>query len=153
MIAEVIRSARRQNFTGYGGACQSDASNAPYLPWKTVWSAFYGVDTEMPPRRQVRLLEGEIEDRAPDRIAALPLLSPMLDLAIPENDFTRALEPQYRRSALHALLLDSLKAARNGRRATRFSWRNCSTTCATGDSTRLTRRILPKSNWPIRCMP
>ena len=64
LVAEVIRSARRLGFTGYGGACQSDTANTPYFAWKAVWGGFFGVDPELPLRKQVRLLEGEIEDRA-----------------------------------------------------------------------------------------
>ncbi len=48
---------------------------------------------------------------APERLEALPLLSTMLDIPIPANEFTRTLEPQSRKSALEALLLDGLSAA------------------------------------------
>ena len=35
----------------------------------------------------------------------------LLDLPLPENDFTEKLEPQFRKSALEALMLDCLRAA------------------------------------------
>ncbi len=111
LVAEVIRLARKKGFVGYGGACQSDGMNNPYLVWKSVWSAFFDVDPELPVRKQIRLLEGDIEDRTPERVQAMPLLSSLLDIAIAENEFTRALEPQHRKSALHALLLDCLESA------------------------------------------
>jgi tetratricopeptide (TPR) repeat protein len=111
LVAEVIRSARRKGFAGYGGACQSDGINTPYLAWKPIWGAFFDVDPSAPLRKQIRALEGEIEDRAPERVQALPLLSSVLDLDIPENDFTSNLEPQYRKSALTALFEDCLRAA------------------------------------------
>jgi len=110
LVAEVIRSARKMGFVGFGGACQSDGIHTPYLAWKSIWQAFFDVDPEMPERRLVRLLEGEIEDRAPSRVDAMPLLNVVLDLNIPENDFTQNLEPKIRQSALHALLEDCLKA-------------------------------------------
>ncbi len=111
LVAEVIRLAHKQGFTGYGGACQSDAINTPYQAWKAIWSAFFDVDPSAPLRKQIRLLEGEIEDRAPERLQALPLLAPLLNFAIPDNDFTKTLEPKDRKGALHALLADCLKAA------------------------------------------
>jgi adenylate cyclase len=111
LVAEVIRSARRKGFTGFGGACQSDGIHTPYLAWKPIWEAFFDVDPGMPERKLVRWLEGEIEDLAPSRVEAMPLLSTVLDLNIPENDFTRNLEPETRQSALHALLEDCLKSA------------------------------------------
>ena len=111
LVAEVIRAARRKGFAGYGGACQSDGTSTSYLAWKSIWSAFFGVDPELSIRKQIRLLEGEIEDRAPERVQAMPLLNSVLDLDMPENDFTSNLEPEYRKSALHVLLEDCLRAA------------------------------------------
>jgi adenylate cyclase len=111
LVAEVIRAAHQKGFVGYGGACQSDAISTPYQVWRTIWQAFFNVDPEMPLRKLMRNLEGEIEDLAPSRVAAMPLLNVVLGLTIPENDFTRLLEPKIRQSALHALLEDCLKAA------------------------------------------
>jgi len=111
LVAEVIRSARREGFVGYGGACQSDGIHTPYLAWKSIWGALFDVDPDMPERRLVRLLEGEIEELAPERVNAMPLLNAVLDLHLPENDFTRNLAPKIRQSALHALLEDCLKSA------------------------------------------
>jgi len=110
LVAEVIRSARKKGFIGFGGACQSDAIHTPYQAWKSIWGAFFSVDTEMSLKKQMRLIEGEIEDRAPSRMEAMPLLNVVLDLNIPENEFTKNLEPKIRQSALHALLEDCLKA-------------------------------------------
>ncbi len=111
LVAETIRLAQRQGFAGYGGACESSGTNTPYLAWKAIWQAFFDMDPAAPARRQVRHLEGEIENRAPDRLQALPLLAPLLDLQIEDNDFSRTLEPKDRRNALEALLEDCLKAA------------------------------------------
>jgi adenylate cyclase len=111
LLAEAIRLARRKGLRGYGGACQSYGTNTPYLVWEPVWRAFFDLDAEIPVRRQIRTLEALIADWVPDRMQALPLLSPLLGLPLPENDFTQHLEPQYRKSALEALLLDCLQAA------------------------------------------
>jgi adenylate cyclase len=111
LVAEIVRSARRKGFVGYGGACQSDAIHTPYQAWKSVWQAFFEIDPEHPSRKQMRMLEGEIEDRAPERLDAMPLLNVVLDLQIPDNDFTEHLEPKTRQSSLHALLEACLKGA------------------------------------------
>jgi hypothetical protein len=63
-------------------------------------------------RKQLRILEGEIEDRVPERVEAMPLLGILLNLDIPENDFTKNLEPKYKQSALRALE-DCLRASRS----------------------------------------
>jgi tetratricopeptide (TPR) repeat protein len=111
LVAEVIRSARRKGFAGYGGACQSDGIHTPYLAWKPIWQAFFDVDPSAALKKELRYLAGELEDRVPGRAQALPLLGILLNLDIPENDFTRNLEPEHRHSALRALLEDCLRAA------------------------------------------
>ena len=111
LVAEAIRSARAKGFAGYGGVCRADSINTPYFAWKPVWSAFFDVDPSAPVRRQVRVLQGEIEDLAPSRTDALPLLCALMGMAIPDNDLTRALEPKARRNLLHATLLECMEAA------------------------------------------
>jgi adenylate cyclase len=111
LVAEVIRLARRNNFAGYGGTCQSDGVNTSYLVWRSIWNAFFDLDPATPLRKQIRVLEGAIEDLAPERVEALPLLGTVLDLRLPENDFTGGLEPKDRKAALEALLRDCLKFA------------------------------------------
>ena len=115
LVAEAIRLAQHQGFAGYGGACESSGTNTPYLVWKPIWQAFFDIDPTAPLRRQLRNLEGEIEDRAPHRVQAMPVLATLLDIPIEDNDFTRTLEPKDRRNVLTALLEDCLKAAATGR--------------------------------------
>ena len=111
LVAEIIRLARKRGFIGYGGACQSSGTNTAYLVWQPIWQAFFDLDPEMPQRKQIRLLEGEIDERAPERVEALPLLGLVLDLPLPDNDFTQALDPKDRKGVLEALLEDCLKSA------------------------------------------
>lgn len=111
LVAEIIRLARKRGFVGYGGACQSSGTNTPYLVWRPIWQAFFDLDLEMQPRKQIRWLEGELEELAPEHLDALPLLELVLGFSLPDNDFTKALEPQDRKSTLEALLEDCLRSA------------------------------------------
>ena len=111
LTAEAIRLARRKGFVGYGGACQSDGLNTPYLAWKAIWAAFFDVDPALPLSEQLRALAAAVQTLAPARVQAIPLLGALLNLDIPDNDFTKTLEPKYRQSALRALLEDCLQAA------------------------------------------
>ncbi len=111
LVAEAIRLARRRNFTGYGGACRSDGTSSSYLVWSDIWRAFFELEPDMSLRKQLRWLEGEIEELAPERVEALPLLGDVIGLPIPDTDFSRALEPKDRKSALEALLVDCLRTA------------------------------------------
>jgi adenylate cyclase len=117
LVAEVVRLARQLGFAGYGGSCQAAGARSPYMVWESIWRAFFDVDPDAPPRRQLRQLERAVEDLAPERADALPLLGPLLGIALAENDLTRELEPQLRRALLHTLLLDCLRAAADEARA------------------------------------
>lgn len=111
LVAEVIRLARTRGFTCYGGACEASGTSTPYLVWRPVWQAFFDLDPAAPPPHQVRSLEDKVKDRAPTRVPAIPVLSPLLDLPMDDNDFSRALEPQDRRNVLTAVLEDCLRSA------------------------------------------
>lgn len=109
LIAEGIRLARRGKLTGYGGACKSDGVDTPYLVWSGIWNAFFDLDPAMPLRKQIRSIERELEDQAPENLDALPLLGSVLGLPLTENEYTRALQPKDRKSQLEALLLHCLE--------------------------------------------
>ena len=123
LVAEGIRLARRGKLIGHGGACQSDGINTPYLVWHAIWNAFFDLDPSMPLRKQLRSLEGELEDRTPEHMDALPLLGTVLGLPLPDNDFTRALPPKDRKAQLETVLIKCLEfaAARGSRGWRRFA--------------------------------
>lgn len=109
LVAEGIRLAHKSKLIGYGGACKSDGINTPYLVWTAIWNAFFDVDPALPLRKQVRSIEFELEDWAPENLDALPLLGSILGLPLPENDFTQALQPKDRKSQLETLLVKCLE--------------------------------------------
>lgn len=109
LAAEGIRLANRNGLIGYGGACKSDGVNTPYLVWNAIWNAFFDIDPAMPLRKRIRSIETELADMAPDNLDALPLLGSILGLSLPENDFTRSLQPKDRKNQLEALLVRCLE--------------------------------------------
>lgn len=109
LAAEGIRLARRANLLGYGGACQSDGTMTPYVVWNPIWNAFFNLDPATPLRKQVRAIEGELEDCCPEHLDALPLLGSVLGLPLPENDFTRSLQPSDRKVQLETVLVKCLQ--------------------------------------------
>ena len=111
LVAEGIRLAWRRNLTGYGGTCRSEGINTPYLVWQDIWSAFFDLDAGMPLRKQIRSLEGELQDRTPEQVDALPLFGAVLGLSLPDNDFTRALQPKDRKAQLETVLIECLQSA------------------------------------------
>jgi adenylate cyclase len=111
LVAEGIGLARRHGFVGYGSACAPDALRTPYLAWQPVWQAFFDIDPGMPLRRQLRAVEAGLREHAPEHIDALPLLDRVLALDLPDNDFTRALQPQDRKALLETVLVTCLASA------------------------------------------
>lgn len=111
LVAEGIRLARRSKLIGYGGACQLDGLNTPYVVWHAIWNAFFDLDPTLPLRKQIRSIEDELEDRTPDQLDALPVLGAVLGLSLPDNDFTRALQPKDRKAQLETVLIKCLESA------------------------------------------
>lgn len=111
LLAEGIRLARRQQWIGYGGTCQLDGIHTPYLVWQSIWTAFFDLDPALPLRKRIRSIESELEDRAPEHAEAWPLLGAVLGLELPDNDFTRALQPKDRKALLETVLLQCLASA------------------------------------------
>lgn len=124
LVAEIIHLAQKRGFTGYGGACQSDGVNAPYLVWRGILGGFFDLDAGAPPETQAQWLKATLENLAPHRVQALPLVAGTMGLALPDNDFTHGLQPKDRKSALEAALVDCIRgaaeAARPDKRALLF---------------------------------
>lgn len=108
LIAEGVRLARRNGFIGYGGACRMDGIRIPYLVWRNIWTAFFDLDVSLPQRRQIRAIEAELQQHAPEFAEAWPLLGVVLGLEWPDNAFTLALQPKDRKALLETLLLRCL---------------------------------------------
>ncbi len=112
LVAEGITLAHQLGFTVYGGACKSSGTNTPYLVWKSIWQAFFDIDPTDSLDGQMSQVKSVIENLAPSRVSAIPVLSILLDISMEENDFTRILEPKDRRNLLTALLEDCLKSTK-----------------------------------------
>jgi adenylate cyclase len=111
LVAEAIRLARQYGFSGYGGACESSGTKTPYLVWKGVWQAFFEIDPAADPQSQLQALERAVRARAPERADTLPVLAPLLDVPLEDNEFTRTLSPGERRNLLTILLESCLASA------------------------------------------
>jgi adenylate cyclase len=111
LVAEVIRLARENGFTGYGGECQSYGTQSPYLVWHEIGRALFGIEPGQTAEQQRVALEARVAVWAPERRWAVPLLGPALNVSLADNHVTRALEPKDRKGALEALFRDGLVAA------------------------------------------
>lgn len=111
LVAELIRLAHVRGFTSYGGACLSIGKHMSYLVWEPIWQSFFELGSETAAQDLAGHLRGRLEALLPGRAELVPLLGPLLGVSLPDTPVTRALEPQDRQRALHALLRDCLLAA------------------------------------------
>ncbi|MCU0508040.1 MAG: tetratricopeptide repeat protein [Anaerolineae bacterium] len=115
LAAEAIRLAYEQGFAGYGGECPSYGTQTPYLVWQTAWRGLFGLDPDAPPDEQIATLAERLAEFGPSLPARLPLLGPVVNLVIPDNDLTAAMDERLRKASLEALLTECLVAfARRG---------------------------------------
>ncbi len=110
LVAEVIRAALARSVTVLAGACQSYGTNTPYLVWQPIWHAFFNLDPAEPEAAQVGSLRVALARINPALLPRLPLLAPVLGLAIPDNDLTRDLDVKRRKELLDTLLVACLQA-------------------------------------------
>ncbi len=106
LLAELIRSIRQRGALIYGGECQSYGTNTSYLVWQPLLQGFFGLRPDQTLNEQITVLERELEAINRTLLPRLPLLGAALGIALPDNDFTRALEPQYRKTSLETMLIE-----------------------------------------------
>lgn len=110
LTSELLREWMMNGGVNYGGRCVSYDRQIPYRAWREVLTALYGLTPSFSSQRQLaRLAAGiaELEDLhgQPDYWAnRLPLLSDVLGMEAPDNDFTRTISGQLRRNNTFALI-------------------------------------------------
>jgi predicted ATPase/class 3 adenylate cyclase len=112
LLAEVLQ--RAGGLARCEGECQSYGAQSAYLVWHAIWRAFFGLDSVSPAAEQIETLEKALSGIDPDFPLRLPLLGAALNLSIPDNGLTSAMDARARKTSRESLLLDCLRA-RTGR--------------------------------------
>jgi adenylate cyclase len=110
LLAEVLQQVRANGLTIYGGECQSYGIQSSYLVWHSIWQAFFGLDSMDAPSKQIETVEKVLKQINPDFLLRMPLLGIALNLSIPNNGLTSAMEARTRKTLGERLLLDCLRA-------------------------------------------
>ncbi|HYF65345.1 MAG TPA: tetratricopeptide repeat protein, partial [Herpetosiphonaceae bacterium] len=110
LVAEIIHLAEAAGLTSYGGACQSHATQTSYLVWQPIWRAFFALEAEWPADVQRRVLEMQLSLINPRLVVRGPLLGRVFHQAWPDNDVTRAMDGQLRKTLCEQLLVDCLRS-------------------------------------------
>jgi len=110
LAAELVHEWMAEENIGYGSKSISYGEQIPYQAWRQVLAAIFGLSPSLEPHRQLARLATSIADLEdpPDQpnywAERLPLLSDVLGLEIPENNFTRSLASKLRRNNTFALI-------------------------------------------------
>ena len=109
LVAEASALAAAVDIPLYLGECKSYGTNSSYLVWAGIWRSLFGQGEEAAPEQQVERVQEQLERVDPGLISRLPLLGPVLNLRIPDNELTQSFDAKLRKSSLEALLLDCLR--------------------------------------------
>ncbi|MGC1376932.1 MAG: tetratricopeptide repeat protein, partial [Anaerolineales bacterium] len=108
LLAEVLQ--RADNLTQHSGECQSYGTQSAYLVWHALWRAFFGINSFSSQAEQIETLEKALSGINPDFPLRLPLLGAALNLSIPDNGLTSAMDARARKTSRESLLVDCLRA-------------------------------------------
>jgi predicted ATPase/class 3 adenylate cyclase len=107
--SEIIQYTAQQGFVVHVGAAESYGMTTQYLAWRSIWRTFFGLSDTALPADQIRQLTTALNQLNPRLKERLPLLGPVLNLIMPDNELTQSLDPQRRVELLKTLLLDCLR--------------------------------------------
>ena len=89
------------------GEAESLAVGVPYSPWRRVFEQLLGLGGE----RRAGALAAALQSRSPRLLQRLPLLAPLLGLALPDNELTASLDAELRKTSREAMALELLRGA------------------------------------------
>ena len=110
LIAELARVASSRGVLVASGGCQAFGANIPYFAWRPVWQALLEVDAGAPSAEQVASVSERLAAIGDSLLLRLPLLGPLLGIAIPENALTEGFDAKFRKSSLESLLTTCWRA-------------------------------------------
>lgn len=111
LVAEVIRLAAAQGVTAYGGECPSHGTRSSYLVWRNIWRGLLDLEPAWDDQQAQVHLAAWLAGVDPALTPRLPLLAGVLNLPLPENELTLALDAKLRKDSLEDLLSTCLTTA------------------------------------------
>jgi predicted ATPase/class 3 adenylate cyclase len=109
LLTEVVGEASTLGFAAFAGDCPVLAREASYSVWIPIWRSFFQVPPGADAAETLAIVERELIAHDPKLAARAPLLGPLLNVQLPENDLTRTLDPKVRRSSLEGLVVECIR--------------------------------------------
>lgn len=109
LIADVLDRLRDGGHDVIFGDAQAFGRNMSYLVWREAWWSIFGLVDE-PESRQIERVVTKLRTIDENLVRRAPLLSTLLGIEIPDNDFTSTFDAKLRKASLENLLIDALRA-------------------------------------------
>jgi adenylate cyclase len=109
LVVEVVREAAAAGFAGFAGDCPVLAREASYSVWIPIWRAFFHVPPDADAAAALAIVERQLAAYDASLVARAPLLGPLLNLELADNELTRTLEPKVRISSREGLIVECVR--------------------------------------------
>ena len=113
LAAHLTQMARDRDFQIAAGACPSTGGDELYAPWQQAFRALFSLSNDPAGRNllswvksQVNHIQAVVEHGYPDMLPRLPLVGDLLNLPVPDNAVTSALDPRVRQQWLFTLAVE-----------------------------------------------
>jgi adenylate cyclase len=107
LLAEINQAARAAGFRVLSGECQAFGTNTQYTPWWNIFRDLFGITDEADAETRLKTYLQGIDERLVPR---LPILGPVLNIPLQDNELTRMFDIKLRRASLESLLVECLRA-------------------------------------------
>ncbi len=109
LVTAAVERAEILDFVTHAGECESFGINSSYLVWQPIWRTLFDIDPDLEVDAQIDALYQYVRALDPRLARRVPLLGPVLNLPIPDNELTESFDAKLRKSSLEALLIDCLR--------------------------------------------
>ncbi|GAB4500344.1 MAG: adenylate/guanylate cyclase domain-containing protein [Anaerolineales bacterium] len=109
LILEIGRLAQKSGLAGLLTYCHSIEQQTPYYPWRSILISYFGLEQIPQPARQRAYIERFAREMLPSQVDLLPLLNDILNIGLPESEFTQNLNPTLRPQNLARLITELLR--------------------------------------------
>lgn len=109
LLGEIVREAETLGFVAYAGDCPVLAREASYSVWTPIWRSFFDLPADADAPTTLATIERHLAAHDPGLLNRAPLLGPLLNVELPDNDLTRTLDPKVRRSSREGLIVECIR--------------------------------------------
>jgi len=109
LAGELVGLSAPLGFRVYVGACEAHAAATSFSAWHGIWRSFFDVEPSWASDQQIDVLTGALERVEVGLAQRLPLLAPVLNIALPDNQLTASIDPELRLELLTSLLVSCVR--------------------------------------------